>query len=338
MVNFGIAGFGLHAVKRLMPGFGAASNCRVTALSRRDPAKAKQSANEYKIPLVFTSTEELCQSPEVDAVFVATPNALHLQDVLTAVRNRKPVLCEKPMGMNAAECGQMVNSARASNVLLGVAQVFRFEESTAWLRDRVAQGQIGKPVFARAEFCFSAGSAHPRTWIRDMSIAGGGPIMDIGVHCIDALRFILQDEIVCVTAQGMVDRGSGDVEESGALLLQFSRGTLGTVAVSFRGEYRTPIELVGETATLRGDNALTVDRPVQLELRRGGQVVETYAANNSLAYARQVEAFAAAVANKAEFAILGEEGWRNQLVVDAAYRSMRGGTTEDVPSISPQKN
>ena len=79
MINFGIIGFGLHAGKRLMPGFARAKNCRVTALSRRNLSKAQESARQYDIPLAFDSAEELCQSPQVDAVFVATPNAFHLQ-------------------------------------------------------------------------------------------------------------------------------------------------------------------------------------------------------------------------------------------------------------------
>ena len=331
-MNFGIAGFGLHAVKRLMPGFASACDCRVVALSRRDPVKAWESAAQYQIPLAFSSTEELCQSPEVDAIFVATPNALHLSDVLAAIRHGKPVLCEKPMGMSAAECSLMVKAARASKVLLGVAQVFRFEESTAWLRERVANGSLGKPILARAEFCFFAGPQHPRAWIRDRNIAGGGPIADIGVHCVDVLRFILQDEVVRVTAGGVFNRDLRDVEDSAVLLLQFSRGTLGTVLVSFRAEYRTPIELVGESAVLRGENALTVDRPVRLELCRGGSVVETYTADNSMAYARQVDAFAAAVEKRADFPAPGQEGWRNQLILDAAYRSMGSGRAENVPT------
>src|SRR5437870_859406 len=101
MIRFGIIGFGLHAVRRLMPGFALAHSCRVSALSRRDINQARQSAAQYKIPLAFDSAAELCRSPEVDAVLVATPNCCHLQDVLLAVECRKPVLCEKPMGMNA---------------------------------------------------------------------------------------------------------------------------------------------------------------------------------------------------------------------------------------------
>src|SRR5713101_6290630 len=145
MIRFGIAGFGLHAVRRLMPGFALARNCKVVALSRRDSNKAREAAAQYGILRVFASTEELCRCPEVDAVLVTTPNVRHLQDVLTAVAAGKPVLCEKPMGMNSDECRRMVEAARNASVVLGVAQVFRFEESTARFRERVAAGDIGHP-------------------------------------------------------------------------------------------------------------------------------------------------------------------------------------------------
>ena len=126
------------------------------------------------------------------------------------------------------------------------------------------------------------------------------------------------------------------METGAALLLEFSRGTLATVTVSFLAEYRTPLELVGETGVLRADDALTVEHPVNLERRRGGAVVDTKTVSNQLAYALQVDAFAAAVEGKAEFPIPGEEGWRNQEILDAAYRSMKGGKTENVREAPPR--
>lgn len=332
MIRYGILGFGLHAVKRLMPGFERAHNCRVTALSRRDLSQAQKSAVEFNIPFAFDSAAQLCQSPEVDALFVATPNASHLKDVQTAVEFKKPVLCEKPMAMNAAECRQMVEAARRAKVLLGVAQVFRFEDSTARLRERLHGGEIGKPILARAEFSFPGRNA-ARTWIRDASIAGGGPIADVGVHCIDALRYILDDEVIRVSARAATDKDSGDVEAAAILILEFSRGTLATVQVSFRAEYRTPLEIIGETGVLRADDALTVERPVSVQLRRDGNVVRTEVVSNQYAYARQVDMFADAVEGHSSFAVPGEEGWQNQEILDAAYRSIKSGRTEPVSQV-----
>jgi predicted dehydrogenase len=330
MVRFGIAGFGLHAVKRLMPGFVLSKNCRVTALSRRHIADAKRSAAEYGIPLAFDSVADLCASPEVDAVLVTTPNSLHLADVLDAVDAGKPVLCEKPLGMNGDECRQMVKAARHKGVLFGVAQVFRFEESVRVLREWVAAGRVGRPVFARSEFSFLADPSHPRKWLYDASLAGAGPIFDVGVHCIDTLRFILQDEVVRVTASAVSDEGSGNVESAASLTLEFSRGTIGTVLVSYRADYRTPMELVGENGVLWADDALNVEHPIELQLRRHGTVVETKTVSNQMVYALQVDAFADAVEGKAQYPIPGEEGWQNQEVLDAALRSVRSGKAEAI--------
>jgi predicted dehydrogenase len=295
-------------------------------------AKARASAQEYKIPLAFDSAADLCRSSEVDAVLVTTPNSLHLADVLTAIEHGKPVLCEKPMGMNADECRQMVEAARKTRVLLGVAQVFRFEDSTARMRDRIAAGQIGRTIFARSEFSYSAGS-HPRKWLTDPALAGGGPIADIGVHCVDALRYVLQDEVVRVTARGMWDAASGGVEAAAVLALEFTRGTLGAVLVSMRSDYRTPIEFTGETGVLRADDGLNVERPINLQLRRNGNVVENELISNTFAYARQVDMFAAAVRREAKFPVPGEEGWQNQEILDAAFRSLKSGRAEDVPRV-----
>jgi predicted dehydrogenase len=336
MIRYGILGFGLHAVRRLMPGFALATNSRVTALSRRDMKQAQASAAEYKIPRAFDSAEDLCRSPEVDAIFVATPDCAHLKDVLLAIESGKPVLCEKPMGMNASECRQMVDAARRAKLLLGVAHVFRFERSTANLRERVAARQVGRLVFARSEFSYPA-RTHPRKWLTDAKMAAGGPIADVGVHCIDALRYIVNDEVVRVTASGMSDQDSGEVEAAAVLSLEFVRGTLGSVLVSARAEYRTPLEIVGETGVLCAEDAFSVDRPIKIELRRGGSVVEKDMASNIDAYARQVDMFSVAIEGNAEFPVPGEEGWQNQEVLDGAYRSLRSGKAESVPLIGKKR-
>jgi predicted dehydrogenase len=332
MVRFGIVGFGLHAVKRLMPGFSLSKRCQVTALSRRDILQAKQSAAQYKIPLAFDSVTELCTSPEVDAVLVTTPNSLHLSDVLTAIEAGKPVLCEKPMAMNAGECAEMVEAARRRKVLLGVAHVFRFNQSVNKFRELIAKGAIGRPIFARSEFAFLSDPAHPRKWLYDASLAGAGPIFDVGVHCIDTLRYILRDEVTRVSTSAITDERSGNVEAAASLTLEFSRGTLGTVLVSYRAEYRSPLEIVGETGVIRANDALNVEHPIEIQLVRGGVAVETVTVSNDLVYAIQADAFADAVEGK-EFPIPGEEGWQNQEILDAALRSIKSGKAESVPRV-----
>jgi 1,5-anhydro-D-fructose reductase (1,5-anhydro-D-mannitol-forming) len=321
----------LHAVKRLMPGFRLSQRARVTALSRRDAERAQASAQEYGITQAFTSVEQLCRSPQVDAVFIATPNNCHLHDALVALECGKPVLLEKPMALNADEARRILEMATRNRVLLGVAQIFRFAESTQRLRERVAAGQIGRVVFARSEFSY-VGAGQARTWIHDAAIAGGGPIADVGVHCIDALRFILDDEVARVSASAQSNEQSGSVEAAAVVSLEFRRRALGAVLVSMEAEYRSPIEIVGERGVLRAEDALSVDKPITIQLLRDGSV-ETEQVSNHLVFARQVDVFADAIEGRTEFPVSGEEGLKNQIILDAAYRSAKTGRAEAVPDL-----
>ncbi len=328
MIRLGIVGFGHHAVKRLMPGVAEAQHCRVTALSRRDPQRAHESARQFGIPHAFCSTAELCASPEVDAVFVASPDAMHLADVLEAIGHAKPVLVEKPMAMNSREAATMVNASRQAGVLLGVAHNMRFEHSVEWFRTRVAAGVIGRPLLARCTFVAPMLTS-PRTWVHDPKLATGGPLADIGVHCMDTLRYVLDDEVKSVSMQAEYDSYSA-LEASASGVLHFSRGTLADVAVSGRGAYQTLLEVAGESGVLSAVNALTVDHPVTLELRRGFEVVERKEVSNADAYTLQLDAFATAIGQGREFLVTGEDGLRNQLLLDAAFRSIKSGKAERV--------
>jgi predicted dehydrogenase len=330
MIRYGVAGFGLHAVKRLMPGFITAKRSRVVALSRRDLTKGRADARRFDIDHVFTSTEELCQCADVDAVFVTSPNAMHLADVLTAIRYGKPVLCEKPMAMNVAEAEQMTAAAEQSNILLGIAQCFRFEESVRRIRESVKRQEIGRVLLIRSDFTFP-GVGSPRRWLHDASLSGGGPIADIGVHCIDAMRYILGDEPERVFAKTASDPHSGSVEASAQLTLTFSGGAVGSSFVSFRAPYQTPIAIMGTEGTTYAHDGLTVDHPVVIERRKGGSVV-TEEVSNADIYARQVDAFSSAIEDGIPFSVPAAEGLQNQRILDALYRSANSGCEEKIVS------
>jgi 1,5-anhydro-D-fructose reductase (1,5-anhydro-D-mannitol-forming) len=328
MVRYGIVGFGLHGVKRLMPGFAGASNSTVVALSRRNLAQGREDAKRFNVPHVFASTEELCQSVDVDVVFVSSPNAFHLSDTLTSLKHGKAVLCEKPMAMNSAEAEQMKQAAEKAGLLLGIAQCFRFEDSVRRIREKVRAGETGKVISIRIDFTF-AGLNSPRTWLNDVKLAGGGPIGDVGVHCIDSMRFILGSEPQSVMAMTSADENAGSVESSALLSLRFSNGVLGSSYVSYRAPYQTPIEIYGTEGTIRAHDGLTVDHPITIETRSGSEIAREEITNYDT-YSRQVDAFSAAFENKEAFPISAEEGLQNQRILDACYRSAASGREEQV--------
>lgn len=328
MIRYGIAGFGLHAVKRLMPGFSAANNSQVVALSRRNLDQGLEDAQRYSIPHAFATTEELCRCPDVDVVFVASPNALHLADTLTAVKHGKAVLCEKPMAMDSSEAEQMTSAAREKGVLLGIAQCFRFEDSVHRIRDYLQAGAIGKVTSIRIDFTFS-GINSPRRWLHDSKLAGGGPIGDVGVHCIDTMRFILGAEPVSVSAMTEADADAGTVESAASLSFRFSDGVLGRSYVSYRVPYQTPVEIFGTEGILRALDGLTVDHPILIEIQKGSEVHREELTNYDT-YSRQVDSFSAAFEKKAAFPVPAIEGLQNQRILDALYRSAKSGREEQV--------
>jgi predicted dehydrogenase len=143
------------------------------------------------------------------------------------------------------------------------------------------------------------------------------------------LRFILGREVVAVSARAHHDQ-HWVVEASGAMLLEFTGGVLATVSVSARSPYRTFLEVAGETGVLSALNGLSIDQPPVVELRRAFEVIESREVSNANAYAAQVDAFAAAIEKGRDFEVPGEEGLRNQLVLDAAFRSVKTGRAEPV--------
>lgn len=328
-VRFAILGFGHHAVRRLMPAFRRCEHAILTGMWRRDQAAAQKNCAEFHIPHCFASREELCASPEVDAVFITSPDAMHKDDLLLAVAHGKAVLCEKPLAMNAAEARRMADAAKTAGVLYGSAQNFRYNHSLDWMRNQIAAGRIGRPQLAHAQYCYPAQQA-PRRWIADPSLATGGPIADVGVHCIDALRFLLSEEVQTVSTAARKDDEQDLVEAVAMLAMEMTGGVFANVTVSARAPYRTLVEIVGSEGVLTAENGLTVDRPVEIELRRAGEVVETKTVDNGDGYVRMLDSFALALRGQENYRASGEDGVVNMRTLDAAYRSWRTGLREAV--------
>jgi predicted dehydrogenase len=329
MTRYGILGFGHHAIKRMLPGFAGAHSSTVTGLWRRDPAKAEINAREYKIPHAFPTAEELCASPDIDAVFVASPDALHLPHVLLAAKHGKPVLCEKPLAMNAAEAEQMLFAARAAGVVFGVAQNMRYNASIQLIREWITEGRIGQPLLAHSQFCYNADRS-PRAWIYDPALALGGPIGDVAIHCLDALRYVLATDVAAVSTLAHKDAQSGAVESHAVLNLAFGNGAMGAVTVTTRGSYRSLVEVTGETGVIVCESGLTVDHPVDVVLHRQDKVAAHQRVSNADAYSRMLDSFSAAVKGDGEYLATGEDGLHNQRVLDAAYRSWHSGTKQEI--------
>jgi 1,5-anhydro-D-fructose reductase (1,5-anhydro-D-mannitol-forming) len=330
MIRYGLLGFGHHCEKRLVPAFPGARVSTLSGLWRRDFEKAEANARKYSVEHTFRTAEELCASPDIDAVFVTSPDALHLPHVLLALGHGKHVLCEKPLGMNAGEVEQMLAAAKDAGLLLGVAQNLRYNRSLERVREWIAEGRIGRPLLAHAQFCFPAESS-PRQWIYDPALACGGPIGDVGIHCIDALRFAMNSRVTAVNTLARADERSAPLEAYAAIGLDFECGAMGTVTVSTRGVYRTVVEVTGETGTIVSEYGLTVDTDVDVVLWRAGKARERQTVSSADGYTLMLDSFSDWVEGRGQYRATAEDGLHNQQVLDAAYASWRSGERKHLP-------
>ncbi len=338
-VRFANLGFGHHAARRLVPAFQKSVHAVLTGIWRRNQAAAAQDCRDHSIPHCFPTPDALCASTDVDVVFITSPDAMHRNDTLLALKHGKAVLCEKPLAMDAPEAREMLSAADAAGLLFGVAQNFRYNRSLEWMREQIAAGRIGQPQLAHAQFSYPANLA-PRTWITDLHLACGGPIADVGVHCIDSLRYVLGQNVLshavlsvstvasALTPTAAPDPSGKRIESYAALQLEMTSGVLATVTVTAAAPYRSLVEVTGSEGVLISENGLTVDQPVDVVLRRGGQLIETRRFDNGDGYIRMIDSFAAAYRGTGIFLATASDAVHNMRVLDAAYTSWRTGMRE----------
>ena len=181
-------------------------------------------AERHAVPRTTTDWRELAADPGVDAAVVGTPNALHAEQAIAFLEAGKHVLVEKPMARTLAEAEAMVAAARASDAFMMVAHCFRFHPDVRALRARVAAGELGEIVKTRGYGAHARWG--PSGWFTDPELAGGGALLDMGVHAIDTTRYLLGDpEPVRACAAVGTRYGGYAVDDDAILLVRWSNGT-----------------------------------------------------------------------------------------------------------------
>ena len=197
----------------------------LVAVANHRESSAREFAERHRIGRVTTDWEGLAADPAVEAAVVATPNALHAPQAIALLRNGKHVIVEKPMATSLAECDEMIAASRDRHAFLMVAHCWRFRDEVIEMRDRIASGALGEIVKTRG-YGVHAGWG-PSGWFTDPALAGGGALVDMGVHAIDTARFLLGDpdpERVCAAIGTRYAEGRYTVDDDGILLVGWSNG------------------------------------------------------------------------------------------------------------------
>ncbi len=322
-IRYGIIGFGAFAERAIMPAIRSANNSELVAIQKRSLDMAKWKAQEYEISFYFDSVEALVASPEVDAVFIVSANSQHHSETLAAAKAKKHVLVEKPMAINLSQAKEMIEVCERAGVTLMVGHMLRFSPLIQRMKEIVQSGMLGEITFAQSHFVYDA-KISQRSWVLDKNAAGGGPLFDIAIHCLDSMRCILNDDRVEVVKSLMQpNHTASSVEKTSLLSLQFSKGTIATIYTSYETPYRQAfIEFFGTKGSMSAYHFTSSNTNTALEIKFGkeGKIdriekEEIYIPN---LYTLEVEDFSNSILSNSVSVVNNKSSLHNQEILERA--------------------
>ena len=248
MVNWLVIGIGDITRKRVIPAILDEPRSVFHSVLTRSPEKALA----YAGVRVHTSIETALDDPAINAVYVASPVALHAPYTIAALKAGKHVLCEKPTAMNYPEAQSMAAAATQYGKLFGVAFYRRLFPKLLRAKQLLAEGAIGQPVLAEAN---NHGwlESEERGWLRDPVLAGGGPLYDTGSHRIDAFNFLFGSPARATGFRSNAVHQLG-VEDSATVLVEYAGGLRGVIDVRWNSRIvRDQFRIVGTEGELNLD-------------------------------------------------------------------------------------
>jgi 1,5-anhydro-D-fructose reductase (1,5-anhydro-D-mannitol-forming) len=326
-----VIGTGIFAANRIAPALNRAVGGRLVAVVSRERERAEEFAQEHGARRAYDNLEAGVRDPDVGFVWVATPHALHLEPVLAAARAGKHVLCEKPLATSRADAREMIRACSRAGVLLGTGFHLRHHPLHQEARRLVLAGALGEIVSAEAEWStppVRPGAGYNAPWRRDPELAFAGITTGTGVHAIDLLRYVLDDEIVELSAMTNAATSTlAPLETQAAALLRFAGGAIATMGCR-RGIPRPANDLT----VIGTQGRLTVRHGID-EVTHGTLEVEgvepelTGVPVGSDMYTLQAEAFMQAAQENREPNASGEDGLRVVEALDALLESAQKGRT-----------
>jgi predicted dehydrogenase len=327
-VRWGILSTSLFARTKVIPALRKCEHVELVAIASRDLAKARAVAAELGIPKAHGSYDALLSDPDVDVVYNPAPNHLHVPWSIRALEGGKHVLCEKPIGMNAGEAGELLDAARR-HPKQKVMEAFMYRLHPQWQRARqiVRSGGVGEARVV--ESFFSYFNDDPANIRNDQEIGGGG-LMDIGCYNISYARWIFDAEPTRVVA--LIDNDptfKTDRMTSG--LLDFS-GRTSTFTCSMQLQAHQRVNVIGTEGRVEIEipcNA-PADKPCRIWHDRAG-AIEEISFPTCDQYTLEADAFALAVLNDTPVPTPLEDAVANMRVIDALVESARTGRWVDLP-------
>jgi predicted dehydrogenase len=319
-----LCGLGSLSTNQIAPALQKSRFCHLAGIVTGTPSKAAEWQKKYgladKSIYNYQNMQQMASNPDIDIVYVVTPNALHMEHTLAAAAAGKHVFCEKPLEISVERCQRMIDACKKAGKMLGVGYLMQFEPNTLECIRLAREKVLGDVKIIDANFGFAIGD--PTQWRLKRALAGGGSLMDVGIYCLQTTRMITGEDPVWVNASEVktdavkfkeVDETilwqakfpSGVVSNS--ICTYSANGLAGFRAATTRGWFA-----MDPAYFYNGNRGRRSDGP-EINLPSGDQ------------FATELDDFADCIINKRPTKVAGEMGLADVKVLTAIYESIRKG-------------
>lgn len=325
MLRVAIMGLGSYGT-RVAEAMKDCKRAKLTGVISGTPSKVKDWQMKYDIPekncYNYENFDAIKKNPDIDAVYIITPNGLHKDQAIRVAKAGKHVICEKPMAINAAEGQQMVDACKTAGVKLLVGYRMHLEANTLEIIKMRKEGAFGKILFFQGLSGFRIGD--PKQWRLNKELAGGGAMMDIGIYSINGARYMVGEEPVWVTAQETKtnpEKFKEGVDETILFQLGFPGGAVASCLSTYTMNNLDRFFLNGEKGFAELQPA-TGYGPIKGRTHKG-ELNNPHITHQTV----QMDEMAGMILeNKKPVVPLdGNEGLKDLRVIDAIYRAIKEG-------------
>lgn len=322
-----LVGLGKYSTGQLGPALKQTQYCKLTGVVTGDKIKGQQWAKDHGFPeeniYSYETMDQLAHNPDIDIVYVVTPNGLHARHAIAAAKAGKHVICEKPMANTVAECDAMIKACKQAKVKLSVGYRLHFDPYHKELMRLAKDKDFGAFMTMNGDRGFTMNS---KVWRADKKLAGGGPIMDLGVYIIHGACMAANGATpVWVTASEIPKTRPdifSDVEEGMNWTMHFADGAECTAFTSYRHN-ADHFKVVGDKGWIEFKEHAFTYRGMVVETSRGPLMFTP-----PFQQALQMDDFAQCILNNTETIVPGELGRRDLTIIEAIYKAAQSGKKE----------
>jgi predicted dehydrogenase len=326
-IGYAVVGLGSISQVAVLPAFANSKKARLIAVVSGDKAKAAKYAQQFGASQACTYDEfsRCLENPQIQAVYIATPQGEHEKYAIAAAKAGKHVLCEKPLAATVQQARRMVDTCRRHSVLFMTAYRKYFEPSSVMLKKMITSGELGRIDILHTLFSeFRAYGDNSPAWLFSKKLAGGGPLTDLGVYCVNTTRWLVDEDPIAASGVSWArdKRRYKEVEEGIAFRLDFKSGLVLQGTTAYSAAFSSFVHVHGEKGWAELGPAFAFEEERRLCGKVGGKWFDkTFPAIDE--FALEIDELASCINESREPEPNGEQGLRDVIIIDAIYRAVK---------------